>query len=278
MTAPTVADHYAPGDLTAAVLGALRAAGKDLDHLTPTDLAPLDQYHIGGIGTTRDLARLAGIGDGIRVLDVGGGIGGPARLLADEFGASVTVLDLTAEYCRVGAMLTERTGLTERVTFRQGDALDLPFEDGQFDLVWTQHSSMNIEDKGRLYGEIHRVLRPGGRLAILEAMAGPNQPIQFPVPWARDPAISFLQTPAAVRAILATTGFQVTAWNDLTDTIRANAARPAAPSPGANPASDPPPLGIHLLVGPEFPIMARNYARNCAEGRVVVIQGILDRA
>jgi SAM-dependent methyltransferase len=273
MTAPTVADHYAPGDLTDTVLGALRAAGKDVDHLTVADLAPLDQYHIGGIGTTRDLARLAGIGAGMRVLDVGGGIGGPARLLADEYGAKVTVLDLTAEYCRVGAMLTARTGLTEQVSFRQGDALDLPFEDGQFDLVWTQHSSMNIEDKGRLYDEIFRVLRPGGRLALLEAMAGPNQPVQFPVPWASNPAFSFLQPPAAIGDILTATGFQVIAWNDLTDTIRR-----AAPPPAPGSAAAPPPLGIHLLVGPEFPTMARNYARNCAEGRVVVIQGILDRA
>ena len=273
MTAPTIADHYAPGALTAAVLDALRATGKDVDHLTPTELAPLDQYHIGGIGTTRDLARLAGISAGMRVLDVGGGIGGPARLLANEYGANVTVLDLTAEYCRVGALLTARTGLTERVTFRQGDALDLPFEDGQFDLIWTQHSSMNIEDKARLYAEIFRVLRPGGRLALLEAMAGPNQPVQFPVPWASNPAFSFLQTPEAVRAILTAAGFRVAAWNDLTDTIRTAAPQPA---PGA--AAAPPPLGIHLLVGPEFPTMARNYARNCAEGRVVVIQGLLDRA
>jgi len=211
---------------------------------------------------------------GMRVLDVGGGIGGPARSLASEFGAIVTVLDLTAEYCRVGAMLTERTGLADQVTFQQGDALDLPFADGQFDLVWTQHSSMNIADKERLYGEMYRVLRPGGRLALFEVMAGAVQPVHFPVPWAHDPAISFLQSPDSVQAILTGAGFRVAVWNDMTDAMRA-----PAPGSGHSTVPDgPPPLGIHLLVGPQFPVMARNYARNLAEGRVVVIQAILDRA
>ena len=272
MVTPAVSGHYAPGDLTDAVLAALTATGKDVEHLTPADLAPLDQYHLGGTGATRGLARLADMRAGMRVLDVGGGIGGPARTLAHEFGALVTVLDLTAEYCRVGAMLTERTGLADRVTFQQGDALDLPFADEQFDLVWTQHSSMNIADKGRLYGEMHRVLRPDGRLALFEAMAGPVQPVHFPVPWAHDPAISFLQPPDNVQAILTGAGFRIVVWNDVTDAMR-------APTPGPGTVSnDPPPLGIHLLVGPQFPVMVRNYARNLAEGRVVVIQAILDRA
>ena len=276
MVTPAVSSHYAPGDLTDAVLAALTAAGKEVEHLTPADLAPLDQYHLGGTGATRGLARLADVRAGMRVLDVGGGIGGPARTLASEFGALVTVLDLTAEYCRVGAMLTERTGLAGQVTFQQGDALDLPFADGQFDLVWTQHSSMNIADKGRLYGEMHRVLRPDGRLALFEAMAGPVQPVHFPVPWAHDPAISFLQPPDSVQTILTGAGFRVVVWNDVSDAMRAPAPRPGTDS---SPVSHgPPPLGIHLLVGPEFPVMARNYARNLAEGRVVVIQAILDCA
>jgi len=274
MVTPAVSGHYAPGDLTDAVLDALTAAGKDVEHLMPADLAPLDQYHLGGTGATRGLARLAEVRAGMRVLDVGGGIGGPARTLANEFGAVVTVLDLTAEYCRVGAMLTERTGLADRVTFQQGDALDLPFVGGQFDLVWTQHSSMNIADKGRLYGEMYRVLRPSGRLALFEAMAGPVQPVHFPVPWAHGPAISFLQPPDSAQAILTRAGFRVVTWNDVTDAMRAPAS---GPSPGTAP-DGPPPLGIHLLVGPQFPVMVRNYARNLAEGRVVVIQAILDRA
>ena len=125
-------------------------------------LAPLDQLHIRGKEATLDLARLAELTPGMLVLDVGGGIGGPARTLANEFGCVVTVLDLTEEFCRVGEMLTARTGLSDRVTFRPGNALDMPFPSSSFDRVWVQHSSMNIAAKERLFAEIHRVLRPGG--------------------------------------------------------------------------------------------------------------------
>ena len=132
-----------------------------------------------------ELARLAGITSGIRVLDVCGGLGGPARTLASEFDCAVEVLDLTQDFCRAGGVLTARTGLGGRVSFRHGDALEMPYpDDAAFDPAWTQHSSMNIADKGRLYAEIHRVLRPDGRLAMHEMLAGPVSPIHFPVPWA----------------------------------------------------------------------------------------------
>jgi ubiquinone/menaquinone biosynthesis C-methylase UbiE len=127
---------------------------------------------------------------------VGGGIGGPARTLAAEFGCTVTVLDLTEAYCRLG----ELTGLSDRVSFRHGSAYDMPLGDGGFDVAWTQHSSMNMEDKERLYAEIRRVLRPGGTLVLHEVVAGPVQPVQFPVPWASDPSISFLRAPEEIRA------------------------------------------------------------------------------
>lgn len=273
MIAPRVIAHYAPEDPTAAILAALRAAGKAPDYLTPDDLAPLDQFHFGGARATRDLAQLADVRAEMRVLDVGGGIGGPARTLASQFGCTVTVLDLTEAYCRVGAWLTARTALADRVVFQQGDALALPFADGQFDLVWTQHSSMNIADKARLYAEMHRVLRSGGRFALFEAMAGPVQPPHFPVPWARDPATSFLLPPDESRRLIAAAGFREATWVDATAAMaQANANRPSASGPATTT-----PLGIHLLLGPDFGAMARNYARNIAEGRVVIIQGVFDR-
>jgi ubiquinone/menaquinone biosynthesis C-methylase UbiE len=156
--------HYGRGDLGAAIVAALGAAGKDPNTLTPDDLAPVDQFHIRGQEATLELVRLAELEPGAHVLDVGGGLGGPARTLAVTVGCRVTVLDLTEEYCRVGADLTQRAGLADRVSFRHGDALALPFEAGSFDAVWTQHSSMNIADKEALYREAHRVLRPGGRI------------------------------------------------------------------------------------------------------------------
>lgn len=282
--------HYGGADdLASAILAALRAAGKDPDRLAPDDLAPVDQFHFLGKDSTLELARLAQIGPGMRVLDVGGGLGGPARTLASEFGCTVTVLDLTEQCCRVGELLTARTGLSDRVTFRQGDALAMPFPDEQFDVAWTQQSAVNIADKERLYAAIHRVLRPGGRLALFEIMAGPSAPIFFPVPWAHDPAISFLRPPEEVRAVLATSGFKEVAWVDVTARIvaaRMVAARSASGSltgvqeqlPAQSFAlAAPSPLGLHLLLGADYPAMARNVTWNFDEHRMVVIAAVFER-
>jgi MPBQ/MSBQ methyltransferase len=271
-----VAAHYGRAGLSEVILAALRTAGKDPATLTPIDLAPVDQFHIGGRDATLELARLAGLTTGARVLDVGGGLGGPARTLASAFGCDVTVLDLTEEYCRTGELLTARTGLGERVRFRHGSALAMPFADGSYDVAWTQHSSMNIADKERLYGEIRRVLRPGGRLALHEIMAGPHAPPHYPVPWAREHAISFLRPPAAIRALLAELGFNELTWVDVSTPAREwFAARVAAldRAPGAA----FPPLGLHLLLGPEFAVMSRNMLRNLDEERIVVIEAVCER-
>ena len=142
--------HYGGRDLAAAILTALRATGKESGVLRPDDLAAIDQFHTRGKEATLELAQLAGLTSGLRVLDVGGGLGGPARTLAAELACDVTVLDLTEDYCRVGEMLTARTGLSQRVRFQIGSALEIPFPAEHFDTIWTQHSSMNIDDKARL--------------------------------------------------------------------------------------------------------------------------------
>lgn len=266
--AARVTDHYAPADLVATFLGVLRSRGQEAGPLTPEELAPLDQFHIGGRDATLALARLAAVTAADRVLDVGGGFGGPARTLAAAFGCAVTVLDLTAAYCQVGELLTARCGLADRVGFRHGDALAAPFPDASFDLVWTQHASMNIADKRGLYAEIARLLRPGGRLALYEIMAGPEQPPHYPVPWARDPAISFLLPPADARALLADLGFREERWEDLTPT---RAAAPGATAPAT------PPSALHLVLGDDFLERARNLGRNFAEGRTALIRAVLTR-
>lgn len=158
--------------LVEALLDAAAASGLDLRTATPEALAPLDQFHGGGKDATRALARQAEVVAGMHVLDVGGGLGGPARMLAVECGARVTVLDLTTDYLRAGALLTARMGLAGQVRFCHGNALALPFPDGSFDLVWTQNSGMQIADKVGLYRGFFHVLRPGGRLAQLEPVAG----------------------------------------------------------------------------------------------------------
>jgi SAM-dependent methyltransferase len=270
--AASLNSHYDSGDLTDRIRAALRAAGMG-EHPTIDDLAPLDQFHTGGKNATRQLADRAGLRAGQTVLDVGGGIGGPARTLASLYGCTVTVLDLTEAFCEAGASLTALTGFSDRVTFRHGNALAMPFSGRSFDVVWTQHSSMNIDDKGRLYVEAHRVLRPGGRLAFHEIMAGPVQPVHFPVPWARDPAISFLRPPGEVRSLLSQSGYTERVWDDVAASSLAwfqdwtGRPSPAGPSP----------LGLHLLLGPEFREMGRNMLRNLDEGRIAVVQAVFDR-
>jgi ubiquinone/menaquinone biosynthesis C-methylase UbiE len=271
-----VGEHYARGDLAAVILAALHEAGKDPDSITVQDLVPVDQLHTRGKDATLELARLAGMTPEMRVLDVGGGLGGPARTLASEIGCSVEVLDVTEEFCRAGEMLTTRTGLGDLVSFRHASALDIPHPDASFDAVWMQHSSMNIADKERLYAEIHRVLRSGGHLALHEIMAGPVAPILFPVPWARTPEISFLRPPEEVRTLIITgIGFDESAWvNETASALRWFRKRLAA----ADAASEElPPLGLHLVLGADVGQMFSNLARNLQEDRVVVVQGVFER-
>ena len=269
--------HYGRPDLLGAILDGLRAAGKDAEAPTREDLAPVDQFHIGGLPATRELAELAGIRAGMEVLDVGGGIGGPARALAAEYGCDVTVLDITEEFCRAGEGLTTRLGLSERVRFRCASALEMPFPDQSFDVVWTQHSSMNIEDKRQLYAEAYRVLRPGGRLALHEVMAGPTQPVYFPAPWAEDPSVSFLLPPAEMRTLIAGVGFREAAWRDVTEQARTffEAMRPAIERAAGG---DPPPLGVHLLrrSGTQWGASSLNQIRNLAEERIALVEAVFE--
>ncbi len=271
-TSPTITDtvraHYARSDLGSLILAALAKAGKDLDRLTPDDLTPIDAFHIRGRAATRELAQAAGIAPTMRVLDVGSGVGGTSRFLAQEFGCHVTGIDLTEDYCRAAAMLSERVGLSTLVDYRQGDATKLPFPDASFDVVWTEHVAMNIPDKAALYREMFRVLKPGGTLALYDILAGPSGPVLFPVPWARTPASSFLVSPDALRELLQTAGFRITTWSDTTE-----AARRWFVSLAEKIRSEGlPPLGFHVLLGLEFQAMAQNQRRNLEEDRIALAQ------
>jgi len=267
-----VETHYTRPDLGEAILAALKAAGKDIDHLTPDDLAPVDEFHGGQRPATIRLAELVGFTGTERVLDVGSGLGGPSRYLAWHYGCRVSGVDLTAEFVRVAEMLTRLTGLVDKADYRQGNALDLPFEDMSFDLVWSQNAAMNIADRGRLYREIRRVLKPGGKLALQEVAAGPSGPPHFPVQWAREPAISFLLSQAATRDTLEAAGFRVVAWQDTTQAALASAVARAHNAVGPLPA-----LGTHLLLGGDWQAMFHNSARNLEERRTELFNAVLER-
>jgi SAM-dependent methyltransferase len=263
----SISGYWARPGLGRAILEALAAAGANLDALTIDDLAPADQFHGGGKEATLRLARLAALQPGMRVLDVGGGVGGPARTLAVEFGCRVTTIDVTESFVEAAKLLTVRLGLAGQVTHEVGDALALAFDGGVFDVVWTQNSGMNIADKARLYAGFHRVLRPGGLLATQEPMAGPTTPILYPVMWARDAATSFLRPPAEMRAAIEAAGFRARAWDDVT------AETAGARDPAAIPAHS----AQRLIMGERLDEIIRVGHRNRDEGRLLSVQAIFDR-
>lgn len=248
------------------ILDYLVASGKSLDALTIEDLAPVDQFHTGSLESTIELAELAEISPGAKVLDVGGGLGGPARTLASRFGCTVTAIDLAETYVEAAEMLTERTGLRDQVNHDVGDALDLPYEDGTFDVVWTQQSCMNISDKERLYEGFHRVLASGGQLAFQEFMAGPVQPLVFPVMWAPDATSSFLRSSDETRRLIENVGFRELIWTDISaETIMAGAPGHEQRIPA-------------MVMGANLPAIMASGKRNSSEGRLERVRAVFERA
>ena len=248
---------------------ALTAGGKDIDNLTPNDLAPFENLHVRGRAATRDLARLAGLRRGDRVLHVGCGIGGPARTLAVEYGCHVTGVDIAESYVDAGRLLTERVGLDDAVSLHVGNALDLSYGDASIDVVWMQHVSMYVSDKTPLYHEARRVLRPGGKLAMHEIVAGSVSPPHYPAPWASDPSTSFLASPDRMKAILVESGFMQVEWRDDTPNSIEWARKPVDSG-----GSDALPDALDALHGPDYRERIENVRRNLIEGRIEVVQAV----
>jgi ubiquinone/menaquinone biosynthesis C-methylase UbiE len=212
----------------------------------------------------------------MHVLDVGSGFEGPARTLAAEFGCQVIGLDLTKECCRTAETLTAWVGLHDRVTFRQGNALDMPFAETTFDVVWTQDVLMNIEEKPRLFAEMHRVLRPGGHLAFQASLAGPVPGVYYPTSWADDARLSFLMSPEECRRLLVASGFQERAWYNTTAPAEAR-TRLATGSAGAPADSGAPTLGLAIIFATDFEVRMANMRRNYAEGRLGKFMAVFER-
>jgi ubiquinone/menaquinone biosynthesis C-methylase UbiE len=262
---------YGRPALATRLFEALERAGVDPDRLTLDALSAIDELHLGGREHTLQLGHLAQVTQGIHVIDVGCGIGGPARALAHCYGCKVTGVDLTSEYCSVGRILTERTGLEHRVKIHHANALDLPFEEGTFDLAWMQHTALNIPDKAQLFSEIARVLRPRGKIALYEILAGPEPAVHLPVPWTHDATLNFLVTEDELRRHLDSAGFVSEMWEDVTEECAVQVSRVLERVTGRG----LPPLNPSVLLGPEYPLMVMNLSRNFDEDRLRVLQAIL---
>ena len=261
----SVARHYTHGSLEQAVLAGLAASGKDIDHLVPADLSPVDEFHIGGRQATIEFADQLGIRPGLHLLDIGSGLGGPSRYFAQERGCRITGIDLTDEYVRVAESLAKRVKLADRVAYRQGSATDLPFAQGSFDGAYMLHVGMNIADKAKLFAAARRVLKPGGVFGIYDVMRGAGDgELKFPVPWASSPDTSFVETPATYRRLLEEAGFAVRKERDRREFAVEffRQMRERATAGGGQPA----PLGLHIPMGASAPRRWQTWSTTCRQG------------
>ena len=267
-----VIDHYHREDLYQSILSGLKSMGKDVNALSPQDLWIVDQFHVGGAQSTLDLLKRLPVNSDAKVLDVGCGIGGPCRMFAQEFQCEVHGVDLTPIFVEVAGKLSALVNLDHLTNFTQANALDLPFEDGSFDLVWTQHVQMNIARKEKFYGEIARVLNAGGHLVFHDLFQGSCE-IDYPVPWAQDQTTSFLFPYARLRTLLSSLGFQehfhsqenqfaIEFFKQAQDIIN---------------ESGRPPLGAQIVMGDNAVIKLSNILKNFQNGCLELHQGIFSK-
>ncbi|HEY1202573.1 MAG TPA: class I SAM-dependent methyltransferase [Niastella sp.] len=261
--------HYAYNNLYEAILNALSNAGVPANKVTRKDITAIDEFHVRGQQVSLELAAAAGLQPGMHILDAGCGLGGTCRLLADEFDCDVTGIDITEDYIRTAARLSELTGLQHKTRFVHGSVLSLPFENNSFDVVFTEHVQMNIADKKTFYAEIARVLKTGGRFVYYDILSNGQQPVKYPVPWAPDDSISFLITSQQLHTLLREAGFNniqitnetakgIAFFNNLFNRIEQKGL---------------PPLGLHMLVGLD---KMRNLYSNLIDGACVLESGIFE--
>jgi ubiquinone/menaquinone biosynthesis C-methylase UbiE len=265
-----VNEHYGTGGIINRITSGLKEAGKNTEELQVNDLAPVDEFHTRGRESTLEVAELAKVRSEDLVLDVGCGLGGTARYLAESFGCTVHGIDLTDEYIAVGKELTERVGLKELVHLRQASALELPFEDETFDVIWTEHVQMNIEDKARFYSEIARVLKKGGRFVFHDIFQGAGDAPFYPVPWAETSSLSFLATENDARGLIKSTGLQMGEWENK-DEVSLEFFKQVVQRIQEE---GTPPVGIHLLMGENAAEKIKNYVCNLTEKRTAVAMGV----
>ncbi len=265
--------HYGISGILNSILDGLESSGKSLNALRPEDLSPIDEFHTRGKESTIEIAQLAQLQPQHKVLDVGCGLGGSARYIANEYGCSVIGIDLTDEYVDVAKKLTEFVKLSDKVSFKQGSAVELPFPSENFDIVWTEHTQMNIADKEKFYGEISRVLKPKGRLVFHDVFFGNTSSPYYPTPWAEYDSLSSLCTQEEAKTAIQKSNLVLNEWKDKSEQSLEFFKEVLKKTE----KSGPPPLGFHLLMGKTAKTKLLNIARNLEEDRTSVVLGIASK-
>lgn len=271
----TIERHYATDGIAERILAAVRATLKPGAALTPEALAAADHFHGGGLAATREMVTALAPRLGEKILDLGSGVGGPARWIAAKFDCHVTGIDLTADFCRAADALNAATGMADKVRIVHGSALALPFADASFDRAYSQNVVMNIADKVAFYREAHRVLKPGGIVVLSNLARGTGAEPTYPTPWAATAATSFLSTPEATKSEIAAAGLRIVSFKADTTaaSLMALRAQRLRLETEALPALSP-----HLIVGPRLQEYRLNSLRNTEDGRIVAIEVVAEKA
>lgn len=275
-TEQQVAKHYGSGSGDAAletrILEALSKAGKNVEKLTAVDLSGADEFHLGWLAQTIELGRELDLRPGTKLLDIGSGIGGPARYFAEAHQCQVAGIDLTPEFVACATALTQRCGLEDHVRFWQGSALGMPFPDGGFDVATLIHVGMNVKDKASLFTEARRVLKRGGVFCVYDIMHMNGMPLRYPMPWSAGPETSFVESPETYRELLAKAGFRIARERSRRDFCLALAAK-MREDVAVNGA---PPLSLHILMGPAGKERLGNVMAALESGTIAPIEMIAE--
>ena len=259
----TVSEHYSNKGLLAKLYKGLEKLGIDKNQLTQSDLSSFDEFHIGGSEGTLMLAEKLTMNASSSVLDIGCGIGGPARFLSSEFGCKVSGIDLTADFVNTGNSLTDQVGLSDKVKLIEASALNIPFADNSFDVSYMIHVGMNIADKDVLFSEAFRVTKPGGVFGIYDVMLLGNCELQYPLPWAVEEDGNAIASATDYISTLIKAGFSLKHEDDKTDFANGFFEKMSA-SMGTS--EGPPPVGLHLLMGDLTTQKIKNMAKLIKSG------------
>ena len=262
--------HYSSEKMYENIIQKLNELGIETDKITRHDISAADEFHVRGAEASQELAKDAGFNKGEKVLDVGCGIGGPARMIAGVYGCKVTGVDLTEEFIRTAKLLSGLVGLNKLTEFIQADATEMPFDDESFDVVWTEHAQMNIENKEKLYSEIHRVLKKDGRFIYYDIFSSGKGPLYFPVPWAENDSLSHLITPPDYDKLLSNIGFKEIQVKELTgmsiEFFKTTFEKISK--------EGPPKFGINFLMRESAAEKLKNVLRNLLDKNILVQSGI----